>query len=52
MCTLLTGRLCSIVIVAAAAVESIGAPAENERAEKIKRPVSARIAALLSTVGN
>ena len=43
MCTPLTGRLCSIVIVATAAVESIGAPAENEGAEKIKRPVSGKI---------
>jgi hypothetical protein len=39
----LIGRLCSLSIVATAAVESIGAPAENEGAEKIKRPLSARI---------
>ena len=43
MRTVLTGRLCSLVIVAAAAVESIGAPAEDEAAEKIKRPLSTRI---------
>lgn len=43
MRALLTGRLCSLVIVVAAAVESIGAPAEDEGAEEIKRPLSARI---------
>jgi hypothetical protein len=43
MRALLTGRLCSLVIVVAAAVESIGAPAGHDGAEKIKRPLSARI---------
>lgn len=43
MRALLTGSLCLLAIVAMAVVESLGAAAENEGAEKIKRPVSARI---------